>query len=77
MHNVAVYCITLFFTISMVYFCRVYNNWLMAIKVKKPLCNKVEKVARVASKDKKKNSIGKKTTRKERITNVKKQLKIK
>lgn len=49
----------------------------MAIKVKKPLCNKVEKVARVASKDKKKNSIGKKTTRKERITNVKRQLKIK
>lgn len=45
----------------------------MAIKVKKPLCNKVEKIARACSKTKKKTTL----SREERVKAVSKKLKLK
>lgn len=46
----------------------------MAIKVKKPLCKKVEKIARACSKTKKKTTA---LSRKERVKAVQKKLKLK
>lgn len=46
----------------------------MAIKVKKPLCNKVENIARACSKTKKKTTA---LSREERVKAVSKKLKLK
>lgn len=58
----------------------------MAIKIKKPLCKKVEKIAKSGNKTKKKTEKSKKKneksqdfslSRKERIKEIKKQLRLK
>lgn len=51
----------------------------MSIKIKKPLCKKVEKIAKSGNKTKKKNEKSKEfsLSRKERIKAIKKQLRLK